>query len=80
MKLDLYMNWSKFELAMTDPEFQGGSPVFKDDPRMPVQTVLDNLDDGMTPEQIAKAWRIELRLVASVKQFAESQRLAHPVR
>lgn len=46
---------------------------------MPVQTVLDNLDDGMTPEQISKAWNIELRLVAGVQQFAESQRLAHPV-
>jgi Protein of unknown function (DUF433) len=49
---------------MTDPRFQSGAPVFKDDPRMPVQTVLDNLDDGMTPEQVAKAWDIELLLVA----------------
>jgi len=47
---------------------------------MPVQAVLDNLEDGMTPEQIAKAWKVELRLVASVQQFAESQRLARPVR
>jgi uncharacterized protein (DUF433 family) len=74
------MDWSKFDLAMMDPRFQSGAPVFKDDPRMPVQTVLDNLDDGMTPEQIAKAWKIELRLVAGVQHFAESQRLAHPVR
>jgi len=74
------MDWSKFDLAMTDPQYQGGAPVFKDDPRMPVQTVLDNLEDGMTPEQIAKAWKLELRLVASVQQFAESQRLARPAR
>lgn len=65
---------------MTDPRYQSGAPVFKDDPRMPVQAVLDNLEDGMTPEQIAKAWKVELRLVASVQQFAESQRLARPVR
>ena len=65
---------------MTDSRYLGGAPVFKDEPRMPVQTVLDNLDDGMTPEAIAEAWQIELRLVTGVKEFAESQRLAHSVR
>ena len=74
------MDWSKFEMAMRDPAFQSGVPVFKDDPRMPVQTVLDNLDDGMTPEQIAKVWNIELRLVAGVQHFAERQRVARSVR
>jgi hypothetical protein len=34
----------------------------------------------MTPEQIAKAWQIDPRLVAAVKEFAESQRLARPAR
>jgi len=65
---------------MTDSRYLGGAPVFKDEPRMPVQAVLDNLDDGMTTEAIAEAWQIELRLVTGVKEFAESQRLAHSVR
>ena len=73
------MDWAKFDLAMTDRRYLSGAPVFKDEPRMPVQTVLDNLDDGMTPEQIAEAWQIDLRLVAAVKKFAESQRFACPV-
>jgi uncharacterized protein (DUF433 family) len=47
---------------------------------MPVQAVLDNLDDGMAPDEVAKAYRIELRLVKGVRQFAESQRFAHSVR
>jgi uncharacterized protein (DUF433 family) len=47
---------------------------------MPVQAVLDNLDDGMSPDDVAKAYRIELRLVTGVKQFAESQRFAQFVR
>jgi uncharacterized protein (DUF433 family) len=74
------MDWSQFDLAMTDTGYLGGAPVFKDEPRMPVQTVLDNLDDGMTPEQIAEAWQIDVRLVAAVKEFAESHRFARPVR
>jgi uncharacterized protein (DUF433 family) len=50
------MDWTKFDLAMTDPRYHGGAPVFRADPRMPLQTVLDNLEDGMTPEEIAEAW------------------------
>jgi uncharacterized protein (DUF433 family) len=73
------MDWSKFDLAITDPRYLHGAPVFRDEPRMPVQAVLDNLDDGMTPEAIAKAYQIEVRLVMAVRRFAESQRLAHSV-
>lgn len=73
------MDWSKFDLAMSDPNYLHGTPVFREEPRMPVQAVLDNLDDGMTPDAVAKAYEIDLRLVARVQQFAESQRFAHPV-
>ena len=73
------MDWTKFDLAMTDPCYLHGEPVFRDAPRMPVQAVLDNLDDGMPPEAVSKAYQIELRLVMRLKQFAESQRVAHTV-
>jgi hypothetical protein len=43
---------------------------------MPAQAVLDNLDDGMTPDAVAKAHQIDVRLVMGVKPFAESQHLA----
>jgi uncharacterized protein (DUF433 family) len=73
------MDWSKFDLAMVDSRYLHGTPVFKDEPRVPVQAVLDNLDDGMSPDDVAKAYQIDLRLVTGVKQFAESQRFAHSV-
>lgn len=73
------MDWSKFNLAMTDPRYLHGAPVFKDEPRMPVQAVLDNLDANKAPEVIAEAYQIDLRLVLGVKKFAESQRVASPV-
>lgn len=50
----------------------GGQPVFKAEPRMPIQTVVDNLDDGMTPEEISKAYKLDLALINGVKQFVES--------
>jgi uncharacterized protein (DUF433 family) len=73
------MDWSKFDLAMTDRRYLHGAPVFKDEPRMPVQAVLDNLDDGMSLDDVAEAYQIDLRLVTGVKQFAESRRFAHSV-
>jgi uncharacterized protein (DUF433 family) len=73
------MDWSKFDLAMTDPRYLHGAPVFKDEPRMPVQAVLDNLDADKAQEVIAEAYQIDLRLVLGVKQFVESQRVARPV-
>ena len=74
------MAWSKFELAMSDPRYLHGATVFRDEPRMPVQAVLDNLDDGIASADIANAYQIDLRLVTAVKLFVESQRLAIPVR
>ena len=44
---------------------------------MPVQAVLDNLDDGMTPEAVAEAYQIDLRLVTAIKNYAEGQRVSH---
>jgi uncharacterized protein (DUF433 family) len=65
--------------TMTGPRYLHGVPVFRHEPRMPVQAVLNNLDDGMSPEAVAEAYQIDVRLVTTVKQFAESQRLAHSV-
>jgi uncharacterized protein (DUF433 family) len=74
------MDWSEFDLAMSDERYLGGAAVFKEEPRMPVLTVLDNLEDGMAPEAVAEAWQIDLRLVNAVKEFAESRRLARSFR
>lgn len=74
------MDWSNFAPAMSDDRYLHGSPVFRDEPRMPVQAVLDNLDDGMTPEAVAEAFQLDVRLVEAVQRFAESERLAHSVR
>jgi len=72
METEALVDWSKFDLAMSDPQYLHGTPVFRDEPRMPVQAVLDNLDDGMTPEAVARAYEIDLRLVNGVREFAES--------
>jgi uncharacterized protein (DUF433 family) len=46
---------------------------------MPLQTILGNLEGGMTAEGIAKSWELDLRLVSAVKDFAESHSFARSV-
>jgi len=69
----------KFSLGMINEHFLSGVPVFKDEPRMPLQTILGNLEGGMTAEGIAKSWELDLRLVSAVKDFAESHSFARSV-
>jgi uncharacterized protein (DUF433 family) len=56
-----------------------GDPVRSRSGLVPVQAVQGNLDDGMSPDDVAKAYRIDLRLVTGARQFAESQGFAHSV-
>jgi len=58
------MDWPKFDLTMTGPNYLHGAPVFREEPRM---------------HAVAEVYEIDLRLVAGVKQFAESQRFEHLV-
>ena len=67
------MDWTKFPDANIDPRFIGGEPGFKTEPRMPIKTVTENLDAGLTPEEISSEYHLELRLVLGVKDFIESQ-------
>ena len=67
------MDWTKFDLAKSDPAFQGGKPVYKAEPRMTVQAVADNLEDGMTAEEVAAMYKLDLKLVLRTKHFIQSQ-------
>ena len=39
MRIELHMDWSKFDLAMVDLRYLHGTPVFRDESRIPVQAV-----------------------------------------
>ncbi len=43
------------ELIVSDPGVLGGRPCFRRT-RVPVDTLFENLADGMTVDQILKAW------------------------
>lgn len=73
----VHMNWSKFDLAMTDPRYLHGSePVYKDEPRVPVRVIAENLEK-FAPEEIAEDYQIDLQLVLGTKRFIESQSVVY---
>ena len=44
---------------------------------MPVQAILDNLDYGVTVDEVAEQFEIRRELVQAVMDYAHDQRLAH---
>jgi len=69
------MDWSDFELAMRNPNYQGGNAVYKAEPRMTVPAVADNLEDGMSPEDVAKMYKLELKLVLDTQEYMDNHQV-----
>jgi uncharacterized protein (DUF433 family) len=42
--------------------------------RMPAQTIVDNIDAGMTPAEVAETWQLDLATVLAIDDFAETYR------
>lgn len=73
------IDWSTFSLAELKQDVEGGAPVLRGT-RMPVQVIIDNLDYGVSIEEIAEQFEVRRELVKAVARFAQTQRLAHSVR
>ena len=71
-------DWSECPLVEVKPEVQSGVPVLRGT-RMPVATIVDNFDYGVSIEEIAEQFEVPLDCVAAILAFAESHRVAHPV-
>jgi uncharacterized protein (DUF433 family) len=50
-----------------------GVPLLKGT-RMPVQTIIDNIDYGMTPAEVAETWQLDPRNVIAIWEFAVRER------
>lgn len=61
--------------------FLSGAPALRDDPRMPVQSVVENMDDGLTAEEVAALFnlRTPARELQPIHAYAVAQRATHPV-
>ena len=73
------IDWSECAIVETDPEKMGGIPTVRAF-RLSADSVVENHDDGVTPEEIAYMFHVPLQDVTTILAYAEQARtIAHPV-
>ena len=63
------LDWSQCPAVESVPGRLGGAWVFKDT-RLPVSTVFDNLEDGVSIEEIMEWFRLSREQIVTVLEFA----------
>ena len=75
------IDWSRCAAVLTRPGYLSGKPALRDDPRIPPEIIVDNLDLGESPQQVIENYglRTSLNEVLAVYAYAKRQRVASPV-
>jgi uncharacterized protein (DUF433 family) len=75
------IDWSSCPAVRVRPGYLSGRPALRDDPRVPPETIVENLDSGETVDQVIEnhGLRTSPRDVLSVYEFAKKQRVSSPV-
>jgi uncharacterized protein (DUF433 family) len=75
------IDWSGCPAVCTRPGYLSGKPALRDDPRVPPETIVENMDAGETAEQVIENFglRTKLRDVLAVYDHATRQRVQSPV-
>jgi uncharacterized protein (DUF433 family) len=63
------LDWSQCPAVESVPGRLGGAWVFKDT-RLPVSTVFDNLEDGVTIDEIMEWFHLSREQIIAVLEFA----------
>jgi uncharacterized protein (DUF433 family) len=63
------------------PGYISGAAALLDDPRVPAETVIVNMDEGMSAEEVIEIFGLKTPLedVLAVYKYAKEQGVAHPV-
>ena len=75
------IDWSRCPAARIRPGYLAGRPALRDDPRVPLEAIVENLDSGETAEQVIENYglRTSLQDVLAVYEYAKQQRVTSPV-
>jgi uncharacterized protein (DUF433 family) len=73
------IDWSDCPLVETNPRVQSGAPVLRGT-RLPVSAVMDNYEYGMDAAEIAFQFQVSQEAVESILTYAQSHRIARPIR
>lgn len=70
------MDWSGCPLVVSRPGYLSGKPALRDDPRVPPETIVVNMDEGMTAQQVAEMFglRTPVADILAIYDNAKKQR------
>jgi len=75
------IDWSGCPVVRTKPGYISGAAALLDDPRVPAETVVANMDEGMSAEEVIEIFGLKTTLkdVLAIYEYVKQQRVAHPV-
>ncbi len=75
------MDWSGCPLVVSRPGYLSGKPALRDDPRVPPEAIVENMDDGMTAHEVAMLFDLKTAVgdIQAVYDHVKRQRALHPV-
>jgi len=75
------IDWSRCPIVRSRPGYLSGAPALRDDPRVPPETIVENMDSGETAEQVIENFSLKTSLpdVLAVYDYAKRQRVTCPV-
>lgn len=73
------IDWSQCPAVVKRSGYLSGAPALKDDPRIPPETIVDNMDGGETAEAVIQNFglRTPLQDVLAIYRYAQEQRARH---
>lgn len=73
------IDWTDCPLVVRRDGYIGGKPALWDDPRVPPEVISENMDDGMTAEEVIDSYSLRTSLtdVLAVYAYAKAH-VAHP--
>ena len=76
------IDWSACPLVISRPGYVSGAPALRDDPRVPAETVVVNMDAGETAEDVIENFGLHTRLedVLAIYDYAKRVRGSRPAR
>jgi len=70
------IDWSQCPFVEVKPKVQSGAPVLRGT-RLPVSAIVDNFDDGLSPEEISEQFQVSVDRVREILDYIASHRIAH---
>lgn len=77
MAIGEQIDWSQCSLVEVNPRVQSGAPVLRGT-RLPVSAVVDNLDHGLSEQEVSEQFQVPLDQVQAILAYAKSHRIPHP--